>query len=229
MTRKRTILLVGVIFALMAGGFGVFALYHTPAFYAAALQPDASPQVRREQAKRFVQTTLQLVDDLRHAERWSEEFSEEQVNAWLAEELHAKYADWLPAGVREPRVRFDKDALELAFQYEKGKWRGVVSGKLRPWVAGPQELALEIQSLRAGLVPIPLDDILEEISTELQNVGWRIEWKQNAGNDVLVVHLDARADERPQLDVIQLRPQTLRISGRREIEEISRKESGNLE
>jgi len=175
MSRKQVFVSGGVLLFLAAGVAGtLLALYHTPTFYAAALTEPADPQVRKQQAKRFVQTTMQLVDGIRNADRWSEEFSQEQVNSWLAEELPGQYRDWLPDGVREPRVRFDDGTLELAFQYDKGTWRGVVSGKVRPWVSGPGEIALEIQSLRAGLVPIPLDEVLQEVATELNNVGWRI-------------------------------------------------------
>lgn len=229
MSRKQVVVSGGVLLFLAAGVAGtLLALYHTPTFYAAALTEPADPQVRKQQAKKFVQTTMQLVDGIRNANRWSEEFNQEQVNSWLAEELPGKYRDWLPDGVREPRVRFDEGTFELAFQYDKGTWRGVVSGKVRPWVAGPGEIALEIQSLRAGLVPIPLDEVLEEVSTELNNVGWRIEWKQSAGNDVLVVHLDNDDPDRPQLDAIQLRPQTLRISGRRPTDAVAEQGEPNV-
>src|SRR5437868_4531149 len=98
MRRKHAVISVGValILAVVIGG-GYRLLTHQPGFYRNALSDDLHPEKRRQLAERFVQSTLQLVNELRHEEQWSQEFTEQQVNCWLADELPAKYADWLPA------------------------------------------------------------------------------------------------------------------------------------
>jgi len=220
MNRKRAAITVGLVLllALLAGGL-VVSLKYQPKFYQTALADSAPPEVRREQAKVFVQTTLQLVDGIRNDDRWSHEFSEDAVNGWLAEELPAKYAECLPPEVTAPRVKFEKGTLLLAFQIRHGVWKGVVSGKVRPWVTGPNQLALEIQSARIGLVPVPVDEILGDFIKDLNSAGWRMQWKNNGKQDVLVVSLDEDFSldgrERPVLEAVDLGPKLLRISGRR--------------
>ena len=78
------------------------------------------------------------------------------------------------------------------------------------------QLALEIESVKAGLVPIPLDSLLQEISRQFETEGWHVEWRQANGNDVLVVHLDGEKPDQPMLESIEVREGVIRISGRRQ-------------
>jgi hypothetical protein len=219
MNRKPATITVGLILllALLAGGL-TLSLKYQPSFYQTALADSAPPEVRREQAKVFVQTTLQLVDGIRHEDRWSHEFSEDAVNGWLAEELPVKYSEWMPPEVSSPRVKFEKGTLFLAFQIRHGMWKGVVNSKVRPWVSGPNQLALEIQSARIGLVPVPVDELLGELIKNMSSAGWRLQWRNNGKQDVLVVSLDddfSANGERPVLEGVDVGPKLLRISGRR--------------
>lgn len=216
--RAITAVVLFVIGALLVGG-AAWSLKYQPTFYQRALAQSVSPEVRRQQAKEFVQTTLQLVDEIKHEDRWSHEFSEDAVNGWLAEELPVKYAGWLPQEVAAPRVKFEKDSVLLAFQGRQGIWRGVVSARVRPWVAGPNQLALEIQSLRIGLVPVPVDEVLGEFVRNMNRAGWHMQWKNSGKKDVLVVDLDegdlSETPDRPVLELVELESEHLQISGRR--------------
>jgi hypothetical protein len=208
---------------LLAGGL-ILSLKYQPKFYQSALANSVPPEVRRKQAKTFVQTTIRLVDGIRNNDdRWEHEFTEDAVNCWLAEELPAKYSEWLPSEVSSPRVKFEKGALLLAFQIRHGMWKGVVSGKVRPWVTGPNQLALEIESARIGLVPVPVDELLGDFIRELKDGGWRLQWKNHDRHEVLVVTLDKdfspERGEHPVLEAVDVGPKLLRISGHRASED----------
>lgn len=233
MKRKHAAISIGLLLTL---GLLVIAVAlsfkYRPTFYKAALAQQASPEVRREQAKTFVQTTLQLVAEIRHDDRWSREFSEEAVNGWLAEELPVKYAGWLPPDVAAPRIKFDRGVLRIAFQSRRGVLGAVISGQVRPWVSGPNQLALEIESARIGLVPVPVDEILGDFVRNMNAAGWRMEWKSHGERDVLVVDLDSaelplEGGERPVLEAVDLGPRSLRISGRRSAEIASAPKKGS--
>jgi hypothetical protein len=220
MIQKRAGIAAGLvaILALLAAGL-FLSLRYQPTFYQAALAKNVSPEVRREQAKVFVQTTLQLVDEIRNEDSWSHEFSEEVVNGWLAEELPAKYGEWLPAEVAAPRVRFENGKVLVAFQVRHGMWKGVVSGKVRPWVAGPNQLALAFESVRIGLVPLPVDELLGDFVKSMNAAGCRTQWRNSGKQDVLIVEFDdltpGSSGERPVLEAVDVEPRLLRISGRR--------------
>src|SRR5688572_29893378 len=89
MRRSRAILLWTLVFAVIGGGVAVFfwAVRQTPEFYEAAIEEEPAPEVRRDDAKQFVQRTLNLVDGIQNANKWAEQFTQTQINSWLAEEL----------------------------------------------------------------------------------------------------------------------------------------------
>src|SRR5207248_3288817 len=122
---------------------------------------------------------LQLVNEIRFEDQWSHEISDDMVNAWLAEDLPVKFGDSLPPDVSAPRVKFEKGHVLLAFQARRGMWQGVVSSRIRAWVSGPNQLALDVESTRVGLVPIPIDEIIGDLVNRLTETGWRLEWKNS--------------------------------------------------
>jgi hypothetical protein len=214
--KKIVLMAVALLLAVGAGGAAiVWSLVQVPDFYQQALAEPPDPVAQQQAAKSFVARTVQLVDDIKHFDTWSQEFDGRQVNAWLANELHSKYADLVPPGIRDPRVGFDDQFVLVGFYYETEQWQGVVSLRLRPWVPEPNTLAIEIASIRAGLVPIPLDSVLEELSNQIQTDGWRAEWSQLDGNDVLLVHFDSGAEDQPVLESVQVVGEMVRISGSR--------------
>jgi hypothetical protein len=218
MNRKRTGLVLLGALILIGGALGL-SLKHQPAFYKAALADKVPVETRREQATQFEQTTLQLVNEIRFEDHWSHEITDDMVNAWLAEELPRKFGDALPPDVAAPRVKFEQGHVLLAFQARRGMWHGVISSRIRAWVSGPNELALEMESTRIGLVPIPIDEILGDLVKKLTDAGWRLEWKNSGKRDVLVINLDSDdlSEEGPRavLESVDIEPKRLRISGRR--------------
>lgn len=217
MTGKKIVMMAAALLLAVGAGGGaiVWSLVQVPDFYEQALAESPDLVAQQRAAKTFVARTVQLVDDIKHSDTWSQEFDGRQVNAWLANELHSKYAELVPPGIRDPRVGFDENYVLVGFYYETDQWQGVVSLRLRPWVPKPNTLAIEIASIRAGLMPIPLDSVLEELSNQIQTDGWRAEWSQLDGNDVLLVHFDSGAEDQPVLESVQVVGEMVRISGSR--------------
>jgi hypothetical protein len=217
MNRKHVGL--GMLGVLIVIGGTVLSFQHQPAFYSAAMADKLPVAARREQATKFEQTTLQLVNEIRFEDEWSHEITDDMVNAWLAEELPVKFGDCLPPDVSAPRVKFEKGHVLLAFQARKGMWHGVISSRIRAWVSGPNQLALDIESARVGLVPVPVEEMIGDLVKKLSNGGWHLEWKTSGKRDVLVVSLDAddvsEDGQRAVLESVEIEPKSLRISGRR--------------
>jgi hypothetical protein len=187
-----------------------------PEFYAKALRTTAEEPVRRADSKRFVQSVVRLVEEIRHESRWSAEFPVETVNAWLADELPRKYAGWIPKRVENPRIGIDGDRLLVGARLTGGVWSGVLSGRVRPWLAGPNQLALEIESISAGLLPVPVDSLLEEVVNKARKQDWDIRWKQVAGHDVLMIDLAPHIGRDLIVSEVGLVDGKLILSGHRE-------------
>ena len=79
-----------------------------------------SREQRAGRAKKFVAQSLQLRNDICNEPNWEAVFTDQEVNAWLAEDLVTYFADRLPPEVNEPRVLFEPDRIILAFQLRQG-------------------------------------------------------------------------------------------------------------
>lgn len=214
--RKFAVISVALLLAIAAAGGSVYwASLEPPDFYEQAMSVDVPVEVRREQAKQFVEKTTRLVENIKTAEKWSEKFTAEQANSWLAEEFHQKHADAVPEGVHDPRVEVRRGRLRLGFRLEREDWNGVVSMTIRPSVVAPNKLALEIETVRAGLIPIPVGDILREVAEDMKTEGWRVEWRRTNGYDVYVVDLDQGEPEQPVLESVRIVGDTVVVSGSR--------------
>lgn len=216
---RKSLVLIAILFLLVLGGStgGVYwSLVQVPEFYQRLLVAEADPVLRKEEAEKLVQRTLRLVDDIKHAATWSEEFTQTQVNSWLAEELNEEYADLIPEGLSDPRVQFSKGSIQIGFRFEQRSFKGVVSLRVKAWVPSENQLAFEIESVRAGLLPIPLEEVFDQVARRLERSGWQVEWTQSDGNDVLVFQLNQAGPNQPVLEQVEVLDKAVRVSGRRE-------------
>ncbi len=217
MQRKKWILLGVAAFLIVVGAAGtlLWALLRVPDFYAQASESVPRDQKERQQAaKKMVQQTTNFVNNLKHSDEWSATFQQKEVNSWLVEELQQdKYKNLLPEGVSDPRVAIHDGRLQVGFRLQRNGWNGIVSLHLKPWIAQENQLAIEIQSIRAGIVPIPLEDMLHELTKEMVAAGWDVSWNHSHGNDVVVINLNRQKSKTPVVDSLTLEEGQLQIRG----------------
>jgi hypothetical protein len=212
---KRVLVLGTLTVAALAciPGLAWLSLTHEPGFYREMVK---RPRLNRyREAKRFVAQSLQLRNDIVNEPTWEAVFSDEEVNAWLAEDLVTHFADQLPPEVHEPRVRFEMDRVTLAFGLDQGPVRSVIWVVARPRVAGPNVLELTFEKIRAGMLPVPAEKVLDRITTHARGQGLNVAWKREGGSPVVVIRYtphDSRDDV--QLERVDLRDGQLRLNGR---------------
>src|SRR5689334_1218215 len=134
--RKKTtkLLWAGVILALLAAiPAGIWlSLTYQPSYYRAMVLQ--SREQREGKARKFVAQGLQLRNDICNEPNWEAVFSDQEVNAWLAEDLVTHFAAHLPPEVNEPRVLFEMDRIILAFQLRQRGVQSVITVVARPRV-----------------------------------------------------------------------------------------------
>lgn len=204
-----------VVVLAAAAGSTWWASTAVPEFYEQALVDEPLPEIRQQAARQFVEQTLQLVEEIRQSEEWSEEFTQTQVNSWLAQHLH-RYDKYVPKGVSDPRVQFVQGLLQVGFHFTSKNWDGVVSLDLRPSVPEPNQLQIEIESVRAGLLPLPLEEFKLRISKEFAKEGFAAEWQDRDGREALIVNLDRGQETAPVLETVEVIEGAIRIAGSRD-------------
>jgi hypothetical protein len=151
------------------------SLTYEPPFYRKLA--DVDRQLRRVEADRFVNQTFQLRNDIANEDRWEASFSDEEVNAWLAEELVTHFADFLPEGVRDPLVVFDLDRVTLAFRLKRGPFTSLVWAVARIQVSDDNTVALTLEKIRAGAVPVSPEEVVEPMIRQAKSYGLDVDWR----------------------------------------------------
>lgn len=220
MRRKKLVFWGAAAFLVIVGIASglLWALLRVPGFYAqAATTIPQEPEERKLAAKQLVQETTNLINDIQHADEWAARFKQDEVNSWFLEELtQPKYRDVVPEGVSDPRLVIREGYLQMGFRLQKKGWNGIVSLQLKPWIEAENQLAIEIESIRAGIVPIPLEDMLHQLTQKLVDEGWEVKWNHANGHDVAVINLNKKRDPKsPILESLTIADGEVRIQGHR--------------
>jgi hypothetical protein len=189
------------------------AMRHRPSFY---LPAEPSTPARRERAAEFVEHSLQLRNDAANEERWEAVFTEEEVNAWLSEDLPKQFPDVLPEAIRDPRIVFEADRATVAFTYEEGLIRGVLWAVVRVETGEENALALEVERLRIGMLPLPDSLLIDRVK------GGRslpLSWDRREGRAVATVTLAPKRRGRAlRIDDVRFAAGRMRVAGHTALE-----------
>jgi len=209
--KRRILYVLGAI--AVCGGIllGLYSsTHHVPEFYRQAL---ADTNVTVASAEEFQERTTDLLERMDESPDWTESFTEQQINSWLAYEFPHLDQDWLPPEISQPRIRFQEGTILTACRYEGEEFSGILSLKIRPRVTESHELALELISAKAGLLPIPLHRILQEIPAESELDGLSVKLVEIDGRDTLLISHDADADRSHELTTVEVEDEQITLSG----------------
>jgi hypothetical protein len=174
-----------------------------------------SDEDRTAESRQFVQQSSAIFNQIENEPAWSGTFRESQVNAWLAGDFERKHGELLPRGVSDPRVSFQNGRVALAFQLQRGPVTTVVSARGRMWLPESNFVAIELESVRAGVIPMPAEYVIQTVSSAAKSAGLDLEWKQHDGKPVALLRL-SRSDQDTaiRVDQVEIKDGTLRVAGR---------------
>jgi hypothetical protein len=218
MSRKSVLLGAGILLLLVGAAATTLTLLlrHEPTFYHRAAVP---PGPERENlSKGFLSGAGNLYTAIKEKDHWEELFSEEQVNSFLEEDFVRGSFDkfTLPAHITDPRVAFEPERIRLAFRYHLGRFSTVVSINMRVWLtkAEPNVVALELQGMRAGALPISAQSILERLSEAADRNNVKLSWYRNNGNPVAVLRFQSEGRTSIQMENLDLHPGKMYVKGK---------------
>jgi len=204
------------------------ASQQAPEFYQQALS--RKPAALRDEGQRFERQALALHNQLASSGEWEVRFTQDEINGWLATELPAKFPRALPSGITDPRIAIVGDELHLAVHYRRASVDTVMS------LAGevsltnqPNEIAVRIDQARAGMLPVPLGTLIQEITERAARSNIHLRWTEVKGAPVAVIRLPLGegddAKKRVALDQLRLSDGQLVVGGRT-IDSSPKEESG---
>jgi hypothetical protein len=204
--------------AVSAGVLGaaamlLYLLGCEPAFFAEV--DTLAPDERAARAKQFLRRSTAVCNQMTNDAEWDAVFDDVQVNAWLAEDFARKHSGLLPSGVSDPRVSFGAGRVAVAFRMSYGPMTTIVAVTGRLWLPKPNVVAFEVESVRAGRIPLPRSSMIATATAAVSSVGLDLDWKRNNDKPVALLHCPQLGGEKGfGVERLELRRGVLYVAGR---------------
>jgi hypothetical protein len=194
MPKRRLYWLCGITLVFLAGGVSVLGavVKHEPNFYS---QCRISPgKARKDLALDCFSRFANMKAAKENLEEvWGCDASEAHLNSFFEEiwQDRSEAEGLRNLGISSPRVVLEKDHVRLAFRYGSGWFSTVISYDLKIWLV-PKEanvIAVEIQSARAGGLPISNHSILHQLTEFARKQNYKVTLYRHEGNTVAIIDL----------------------------------------
>lgn len=213
--KTRLVLLIGGLFAVLvvvAMLTAYLAVRHEPEFYRRTMEIDHT--VLEKGSARMLQRAAKLTSDLRQQKGWKAIFTADEINGWLAVDMMKNHRGTLPPEMHDPRVVIDSGQITIACRFDQNGVDSVLSLTVEPYVPEPNVLAIRIVKARAGLLPIPLGEVLEQIKKAANDMRLDLRWRHSGGDPVAMLSLPPDDEDRPvQIDTLQLGDGEIYVAG----------------
>lgn len=225
--RRLALLVLGALGVLMiVAAVTVAALWWSATAevpeYQAVLEVD--PASAEADRRAFESQLAALVSDSQALPEWKTRVTAAQVNAWLALRLERDFPGFRDAGFLAPRVILGEGVVTVAARSTASRVNGVLTVVLRPLVTEHSELALGVEAVRIGRLPLPPDLLVAQLDrTPLANLG-PVRIAQTGDGAAIVVDLeriDAGEGVAMRLTGVDVRPGELLLRGASRGEEVA--------
>lgn len=157
-----------------------------PDFYARATQ--RLPEDLDSAIAKLEQDMVQLQGDAAQLGSWRAVFTDEQINAWLVQQLPREFPKLLPPGVTEPRIVIEDGRVLVAARFTNAHIDTVVSFEVKAALTEHANvLAVQVNNLRAGMLPLPLKRFLRGISQEAAKSNMEVRWDMDQDDPIALV------------------------------------------
>ena len=169
------------------------------------------------QSSRLMTRVTDLSNDINLKPEWGATFQTDELNCFL-HEFSAEVNGRLGCRIHTPRISIDGDHVYLGVRSGRGFLSTVFWIELRAWLvkSEPNCVAVEIQSIKAGLIPIAGQSILDRVTEVAHDSNFDVSWYRNNGKPVGIFRLftDQGRRQPKQLRALQIRDGQLTLAGR---------------
>ncbi|MDZ4783569.1 MAG: hypothetical protein SGJ19_25255 [Planctomycetia bacterium] len=195
-------LLIGSALALIAVAFLLrMLLRQAPEFYREELALSAAGQQAASDA--CLANITATVSQARRAGDWRAEFTEDELNGWLAYDLPNNHPELADEAVGAPRVDFEENRGQIAFEY-RGLVTTYVNVAFDAEVRDQNTLAIRFLQLRGGAVPLPLGSIIEPMTSIAGQLGQPVQWTEEDGYPVALLTFVPSDAEKSEIELVQV-------------------------
>lgn len=134
---------------------------------------------------------------------WRAEFSEDELNGWLAFDLPNNHPELADETVGAPRVDFEEQRGQIVFEY-RGLVTTYVNVAFDAEVRDENTLAVRFLQLRGGAVPLPLGSIIEPLTTIASQLDQSVQWTEEDGYPVALLTMVPSDADAPAIELMHV-------------------------
>jgi len=220
---RKKLYIAGAVFCgiLLAVAAGLLLLYkgaqQVPEEYRQVV--DIEHDALQQGSDEMLRQAAALASDVKQQGQWQVLFTAQQINGWLAVDLPENHPRTLPDTMSDPRVVIKPDCIVLFCRFRRKNLESVLSLTVEPYMAEANVLALRIRRVRAGLVPMPLENVLAAVSKAARKAELPLQWRRADGDPVALVTIPQPRDEQNkvvEIKSLRLGEGEIYLSGRTE-------------
>jgi hypothetical protein len=219
MSRKAVLLALALLVLAGTAGTALALLLRHEAHWVQACEIPPGKE-RTEQSTQCQAEIINLVDSFKAPptsgqQAFDAEFTAREINSYFQEHFvtSGMAALVMPRGMSQPRVAIEPDKIRLAVRYGHGAWSTLISIDMRVWLASRERniVALELQGLWAGALPISVQSLLERVADMLRQQNIEVTWYRHEGNPVALLRFQSQPTI--HLQRLEVRDGAIRIHG----------------
>jgi hypothetical protein len=176
-------------------------LRRAPDFYREELAQSAAGQQAASDA--CLANMTATVSQAQRPGDWRAEFSEDELNGWLAYDLPNNHPELADETVGSPRVDFEAQQGQIAFEY-RGVLTTYVNVSFDAEVRDQNTVAIRFIRLRGGAVPLPLGAIIEPLTAIASQLGQSVQWTEEDGYPVALLTLVPPDGDAPAIELVRV-------------------------
>lgn len=214
--RGSALALVALVVPLIMVGGAVAVARHVPEFYRQRMMSADGPE-RELSARRLVSDVSALQAAFLRVGDWEAAIDEGDINAWLATDLPRNHQRLLPDMASAPRVRLAQKRIEVGLRFGVGPLSVVAWGAAEIRLREPNQLAIVLDDVRLGGLPLPRGPVLAALATRCRRLGMVTALRPLDGRNVLVVYIPSSLDDGGTshwLESLAIGEGTIAVSGR---------------
>lgn len=155
---------------------------------------------------------------VRKPSRWTLRLTNRDINSWLANDLEDKFPNLLPKHIEKPRISIEEDQVLLGCQFHGQNLSSVLAISLDIYLIEEQEnmVGVQIHNATAGQLPIPLKNILDEVTKYANKAEIPLRWQVKDGDPLAMVTVPSEGPEingRIRIDSLEVRDGEILLSG----------------
>lgn len=166
----RIVLLIFLFLTVLGGGIAFWLWQRThavPEFYS-RLEVTTENRAAAEQNSRNMETKIRkLRRSIRREKLWLFEFTQDELNHWLAIAVGEKRPGMFFQRLKNPRGLILEDRIQAGATVDMPEFKGVISVEIFPRVPEPNVVDIELKNVSAGKVKMPariFERLIQEVA-----------------------------------------------------------------